>query len=145
MPANKTLLERVTDFVDAVRLKLQRRSTTGARGERVAAKMLKNKGYRLMARNLRNRFGEIDIVALAPDNQTVVIVEVKAAQSADALPELRVNHHKQRRLTTLAAQIVRRYKLQDHPIRFDVVAVNLPTDADDPVIRHYIAAFDSHI
>ncbi len=139
-----TPLKRLLGLADTIRLKLLRRSTTGHRGERAAAKMLKKKGYRLMARNLRNRFGEIDILALAPDNKTVVIVEVKAAQDPDTLPELRVDHHKQRRLTTLAAHVVRRYKLQNHPIRFDVVAVNLPPSAD-PLIRHYQAAFDSHI
>lgn len=106
--------------------------------------MLKRKGYRVVAKNLRNRFGEIDIVALAPDKRTVVIVEVKSAEDADSLPELRVDHHKQRRLTALAAQAVRRYQLQDHPIRFDVVAVNLPNDAP-PVIRHHEAAFESHV
>jgi len=131
-------------LADSIRLKLQRRSNTGERGEQLAAGMLKKKRYRLMARNLQNRFGEIDIIALAPDGRTVVIVEVKTAERPDALPELRVDHHKQRRLTSLAAQAVRRYKLQDRHIRFDVVAVNLPPDAD-PVIRHYLAAFDSHV
>ncbi len=106
--------------------------------------MLKRKGYRLLARNLRNRFGEIDIVALAPDKRTVVIVEVKSAEDVNALPELRVDHHKQRRLTALAAQIVRRYKLQNQPIRFDVVGVNLPA-GEKPQLRHYEAAFESHV
>ena len=144
MPAGNTLRGRLRGLADSIRLKLQRRSTTGARGEQLAAGMLKKKHYRLMARNLRNRFGEIDIVALAPDSKTVVIVEVKTAEDVKALPELRVDHHKQRRLTALAAQAVRRYKLQDRPIRFDVVAVNLPPGAD-PVIRHYEAAFESHV
>jgi len=106
--------------------------------------MLKHKGYRVIAENLRNRFGEIDIVAMAPDKRTVVIVEVKSAQNAGTLPELRVDQKKQKRLTALAAQFVRRYKLQDCPVRFDVVGVSLPTDAD-PEIRHYQAAFESHV
>ncbi len=106
--------------------------------------MLKQKNYRVMATNLRNRFGEIDLVALTPDGKTVVIVEVKTAESPNARPELRVDQKKQKRLTALAAQIVRRYKLQNKPIRFDVVAVNLPPEAE-PIIRHYEAAFDSHV
>jgi putative endonuclease len=144
VPEKPSLLSRVQNLIDTARLKLQRPLPIGAQGERIAAKMLKKKGFRLMARNLRNRYGEIDIIAQAPDRKTVVIVEVKTAQSPHALPELRVDHHKQRRLTSLAAQAVRRYKLHNHPIRFDVVAVNLPDNAD-PIIRHYIAAFDSHI
>ncbi len=144
MPPGHTLLGWLHRLADAARLKLQHRSTNGARGERLSARMLKKKHYRLMAQNLRNRFGEIDIVALAPDGKTVVIVEVKTAEDPKALPELRVDHHKQRRLTALAAQVVRRYGLHGLPIRFDVVAVNLPPGAD-PVIRHYQAAFDSHV
>ena len=138
----RPFLQRLTRFTDQLRLKPQRRSSTGARGERAAAGMLKRAGYRIMARNLRNRFGEIDLIALAPDRRTIAIVEVKTAEAGDALPELRVDQHKQRRLTALAAQAVRRYKLHDRPIRFDVIAVNLPPDAE-PIIRHYPAAFES--
>lgn len=143
MPAPSPL-KRLIHLLDAIRLKRQYRSSTGARGERAAADLLKRTGYRVMARNLRNRFGEIDLVALAPDGRTVVIIEVKTAERADAMPELRVNQKKQRKLTALAAQIVRRYKLENKPIRFDVIAVNLPPDAD-PIVRHYQAAFESHV
>lgn len=138
------MLNRARDIVDTIRLRFQRTQSIGARGEQAAVKALKKKHYRVMARNLRNRFGEIDIVALTPDRKTVVIIEVKTAEAPNALPEARVDHHKQRRLTALAAQAVRRYKLQNKPIRFDVIAVNLPPDAE-PLIRHYEAAFDSHV
>ncbi len=144
MPDRPPLLARIQDLIDTLRLQLQRDTSTGAQGERAAAKMLKQKNYRLMARNLRNRFGEIDIIALTPDNKTVVIIEVKTAEDPAARPELRVDHHKQRRLIALAAQVARRYKLQGRPLRFDVVAVNLQPNTD-PTFRHYEAAFDSHV
>lgn len=144
MPPAPTFFQQITRLLDAIRLRRQRRSSTGARGERVAADLLKRKHYRVMARNLRNRFGEIDLVALAPDGRTVVIVEVKTAEDPNARPEARVDHHKQRRLTALAAQVARRYKFQDKPIRFDVIAVNLPPGAQ-PITRHYEAAFDAHV
>ncbi len=136
--------QRLTHFLNALRLQRQHRSTTGARGERAAADFLKQNNYRVIARNLRNRFGEIDLVALAPDGNTVVIIEVKTAEDPHAMPELRVNLKKQRKLTALAAQTARRYKLQNKPIRFDVIAVNLPPDAD-PIVRHYRAAFESSV
>ena len=121
-----------------------RPNTTGAIGEAAAAKHLKQNRYRILARNLRNRFGEIDIVALTPGGNTLVIVEVKAAIASDALPELRVDHHKQRRLTALAAQLLRRYRMTQTPVRFDVIAVTLP-DQGKPQLRHHKAAFESHI
>lgn len=125
--------------------------SVGARGERVAARYLRRRGYRVVARNLRGRFGEIDLLAEAPDGRTLVVVEVKAAAPADgepAAPELRpevhVNPVKQRKLAALAAQLVRRLKLADRPVRFDVIAVELPRGAQ-PLIRHHEAAFESHL
>lgn len=144
MPPTPTLLQRLTHLLDALRLKRLHRSSTGQRGERAAADFLKKNRYKLIARNLRNRFGEIDIIALTPDGHTAVIVEVKTAENPNARPELRVDQKKQHRLTALAAQVIRRYKLQNRPIRFDVIAVNLPPGSE-PVIRHYEAAFESHV
>lgn len=48
---------------------------TGNRGEDLAAGFLENKGYLIVERNFRTRFGEIDIVCL--DGKKLVFVEVK--------------------------------------------------------------------
>ena len=48
---------------------------TGNRGEDLAAEFLENKGYLIVERNFRTRFGEIDIVCL--DGQILVFMEVK--------------------------------------------------------------------
>lgn len=122
-----------------------------ARGEWVAARHLQRRGYRIIGRNLRNRLGEIDLLAIAPDRRTVVIVEVKSRATASAthpvdelVPEARVNRSKQRKLVALAAQLARRSGLSQRPIRFDVVGVDLP-DRKRPIVRHHVAAFESHI
>ena len=47
----------------------------GAAGEKAAAKYLRRRGYRIVARNYRCRGGEIDLIAL--DADTIVFVEVK--------------------------------------------------------------------
>lgn len=47
----------------------------GKFGEETAVKLLKLKGYRILARNFRLKSGELDIVAL--DGVTVVFIEVK--------------------------------------------------------------------
>lgn len=115
-------------------------------GERCVARYLRREGYRLLGRNVHNRFGEIDIVAEAPDRRTIAIVEVKSsAQDRDGLPpEIHVNWRKQRRLVALAGQLARRYRLSDRPIRFDVAGVHLPSGAA-PVIRYHVGAFESHV
>ncbi|MEM7623850.1 MAG: YraN family protein, partial [Planctomycetota bacterium] len=38
----------------------------GARGESIAARYLRRKGYRIVGRNLRTEFGEIDLLVFAP-------------------------------------------------------------------------------
>ena len=134
-------LRPLAKFLSALR---PRPTTPGRRGEQRAAKHLKQHGYKILAKNLKNRFGEIDLIALAPDRKTIIIAEVKTAENENALPERRVNNQKQKRLINLAAQAVRRYQLQNHPIRFDVIAVNMPKNAK-PMIRHYQGAFESHV
>ena len=118
--------------------------TLGQRGERDAAKHLRRQDYRILARNLRSRAGEVDILTEAPDRRTVVIVEVKAGTNGALPPEVHVNRAKQRKLTQLAAGLVRQYGLANRPIRFDVIAVDFPR-CGKPAIRHHVGAFQSHV
>ncbi len=116
----------------------------GPRGEWVAARFLRSAGYRVVAKNLRNRFGEIDLLAETPDRRATVVVEVKAGRGGGLRPELRVNLAKQQRLASLAAQLVCRYHLRHRAMRFNVIGVNLPTHGQ-PAIRHHVGAFESHV
>ena len=122
------------------------RGSTGGRGERAAAAHLKRTGYRILARNLRTRLGEIDLLVQDTKRGHIVVVEVKAGESDDRPPELHVNPAKQRKLSALAAQLVRRYRLQAHTVRFDVVGVVLPAGSRKPSrVTHHENAFRSTI
>ncbi len=145
----------VRSVLQRLRHGLGHRLALGGRGERVAARCLKRAGYRILRTNLRNRFGEVDLLVEAPDRRTIVLVEVKTASVQQTgpkdgvadhrwLPEIHVNRRKQRQLTALAGQLARRFGLTDRPIRFDVVGVDLPKEAA-PVVRHHIGAFESHV
>ena len=117
---------------------------TGRSGERLAARHLKRAGYRVLARNLRNRLGEADLLAEASDG-TVVIVEIKAGQRGAAhRPEQHVNAAKQRKLVALAASLARQHGLTQRRLRFDVIAVEFAPDAK-PTIRHHVGAFQSAV
>ena len=59
----------------------QRASELGERGEEFTVTFLQQRGYRIIDRNWRIKEGEIDIVALSPENETVFI-EVKTRSSA---------------------------------------------------------------
>lgn len=117
----------------------------GEQGERLAEKHLNKQGYKTVARNLRSRFGEIDLLMLGPDGRSLIFVEVKTARadrSSNIPPELRVGKQKQRKIASLAARLIAKHKLTGRPIRFDIVGVDLHDDRE-PDIRHYPGAFES--
>lgn len=127
----------------------------GRAGERVAAKALKKKGFRILRRNAASAVGEADLVALAPDRRTLVIVEVKARvmhpDAGERRPEAQITAAKKRKLVTVARTIAAGAKLRDAPLRIDVVAVEFApgprplgrNGAGDPVVRHYERAVSS--
>jgi len=119
-----------------------RTQPVGRRGERLAAKWLAQRKYRILERNLPLVDDEADLVALDPDGRTIVIVEVKTRISDQIPPELAVTRTKQFRMTRLAARLQRRSRFKDKPFRFDAIAVVLP-QAGEPIIRHHPGAFES--
>lgn len=117
--------------------------SVGARGERTATKWLKKNGYRVMGRNVRVGVGEADIVCMAPDNKTVVIVEVKARVAKDRdgpRPERNVGSKKQQKLRSVARSVARKYDLEDRSLRIDVVGVEFIENSKHPVVRHHPSA-----
>lgn len=103
-----------------------RRSTQrkGRTGEEIAAAYLARKGYQILSRNYRCRYGEIDIVAR--HGQTLVFVEVKAGRSGNfGTPESWVDGRKQQHLGNAAAVYLDEHGIADVDCRFDVVAILL--------------------
>ncbi len=118
----------------------------GRRGERAAARLLRRRGYRILARNARVPMGEADLVCLAPDRTTVVIVEVKTryvrANDQDAIPpEANITSHKRAKLAKIARHLIRCNGWQERPVRIDVVAVEWPAAGVKPFglppMRHH--------
>jgi putative endonuclease len=116
----------------------------GRRGEQIAEKYLTSQGHRVLGRNVRNRFGELDLVTRDPAG-VLVFVEVKAGTAHDRYrPEMHVTPAKQRKLIALAAQFARRHELTQNLMRFDVIAVEFPA-AGEPIVRHHPGAFTSMV
>lgn len=108
----------------------------GRWGERVAARRLKQKGYRILGKRVRvGRRDELDVVARKED--TLVFVEVKTRGSESfARPLNAVNRAKRHALSRAAVRYLQRLKELPTYIRFDVVEV-IGTEAEgNPVIRH---------
>lgn len=112
----------------------------GKTGEDIAVKYLKDKGYEIMERNFSTDVGEIDIIAAGEGY--LIFVEVKSrlndkyGYGADA-----VDYHKQRRINQVASQFIKKYRLYELAIRFDVVEVY----TDEKRVNHIENAFDSYL
>lgn len=100
----------------------RRARRAGLRGEAAAVWLLRLKGYRILARNLRIGPGEIDIVALR--GGTLAIVEVKVRPATD-LARLAIGRAQRRRLAGAANAFVARHpRLAGCTIRFDALLVS---------------------
>jgi putative endonuclease len=94
----------------------------GQDSELLAERYLREKGYRILERNLRTSLGELDIVA--EDGEVVVFVEVKGRTTeAFGGARLAVDQHKQHKLARVASQYLAQRHLSDKFCRFDVVLV----------------------
>ncbi len=93
----------------------------GQKAEHIAARALQKRGYIILERNFRSRFGEIDIIA--QKEEYLVFVEVKFRKS-DAFGGgiAAVDIHKQDRIRKTAAIYLQ--KISKQPcVRFDVVTL----------------------
>ena len=100
------------------------RQTRGRIGERAAADLLRERGFRLLDRNVRYTWGELDLVV--EDGQTVVFVEVRARRSNRlGSPMESVTRAKQRRLVLSALEYLQRNGLEKRPWRIDLIGVHL--------------------
>jgi len=112
----------------------------GQWGQKQCEKFYKVNGFKILARNFSCKTGEIDIVVGQSDG-TVVFVEVKTRKSEEyAKAEAAVSYSKKLRMTKAARLFVKDYKLENIPLRFDVVIV-IPDEKGKPQIRHYENAF----
>jgi putative endonuclease len=133
----------VTSLVDSSRLfsanALGSRVSSGNSAEAAAVDYLKARGLKVLARNHREKFGELDIVMA--DGNCVVFVEVRYRASrrwGGALAS--VNPPKQRRLIKAAQSYLEKHPgLKSCPCRFDVVAVE--GDLENAEIRWVRRAF----
>lgn len=116
--------------------------STGSRGEEIAVAFLTAHGYRIIERNFRCKGGELDIVARAPGDGSLVFVEVKARRDTSyGPPQLAVTPFKQRQISKAALTWLSQKRLHDSHSRFDVIAILLEDDGAHS-IEHIVNAFE---
>jgi putative endonuclease len=115
----------------------------GALGEEVATVFLTSHGYKIIERNFRCKGGEVDIVARAPKDRSLVFVEVKARRNLSyGVPQLAVTPFKQRQISKAALTWLAKNRQQDVNARFDVIAILLDNGGQHK-IEHIVNAFES--
>lgn len=115
------------------------RIALGRRGEDLAAEYLTAQGYVVLARNWRCRGGELDLVVT--DGERLVVAEVKTRSGVGfGLPAEAVTPAKAARIRRLAQAWLAEHRVGWCAVRFDVLAVLAPPDADVR-IEHYQGAF----
>ena len=118
------------------------RKLLGDRGERAAVKYLKRQGFRIVARQFRNNYGEVDIIGV--EDQTTVFVEVKTRSSTnDGQPFEAVDLRKQEKITRIALFWLKQHGRLEQPSRFDVVSILWPDRNGKPEIQHFRNAFEA--
>ncbi len=110
------------------------------KGETLAGKILKKKGYKILKRNYVSRYGEIDIIAYS--RGTVSFVEVKTRQSENyGPPELAVTKEKRKKIVRTALNYLAINRIEDTDCSFDVVSILYKEDDDKPEIEFFESAF----
>lgn len=102
---------------------MENKRKTGDRTENLAAAYLERKGMRILERNYRSRYGEIDLIGR--HGEYLVFTEVKYRTSAKrGMPEEAVGALKQRRICAVADYYRAMHKIPSSmPVRYDVVAI----------------------
>jgi putative endonuclease len=117
------------------------RHTLGETGERLAAEHLERRGYRILARRHRTRFGELDLVAY--DGTAIVFVEVKTRRGTARTPWESLGPVKQEKVRRMAAAWLS--EVRDRPwgadLRFDAIGVMLDPQGHLQALHHLENAF----
>lgn len=106
---------------------ISEKKSLGDFGEEAACQFLVKNGYKILERNFRARFGEIDIVAL--EGNVLVFVEVKNFQKNSLVEPLEAVAGPKMKKIFRAGQIyLMKNKISNKNIRFDLVALKHSSD-----------------
>ena len=114
---------------------------TGKWGERVAARYMEKQGYVIRDTDWHYGKRDLDIVAITPAQDVLVIVEVKTRSDDGVMdPMLAVNEAKIRNLAIAANAYVKQYAVEAD-IRFDIITV-VGIDETHNKVHHAEDAFN---
>jgi putative endonuclease len=124
-------------------MRSERTKELGRRGEDLAAEHFLRLGYRVLARNHRTRWGELDLVLADEREATIVFCEVKSRRLGSGDWRDNLHERKRKQVRTMAAAWLN--EVTDRPryaeLRFDAVGVTLDERNELVRLDHLQAAF----
>lgn len=126
---------------------IDQRRRRGDLGEQIAADHLSHRGYSIVARNFRTRYGELDLIAA--DDRSIVFCEVKTRVAGTRAgpdgPLDAIGPRKRDRLRRMAGQWLADGTATDRPrrseLRFDAIGVVLSPAGRLLALEHLENAF----
>ena len=110
---------------------------TGELGEKIARKHLERKKYKILVKNFKRKWGEIDIVA--KKNGKIIFFEVKTILKKQGFfPEDQIDFKKKRQLWKMAQIYLSENKISfDNHWQIDIIAVEITPELKKANIRHF--------
>jgi putative endonuclease len=106
----------------------------GGWGEDLASDYLLKKGYKILEKNYRNNYGEIDIVA--KKKKIIIFIEVKTRSGRSfGLPEEAVNRTKQGKLIKISEKYILDNRIKGN-YQIDVIAIEKDSITKKVNLRH---------
>lgn len=128
-----------TNTLDLFRKRVRKAKTArarlGQRGENCAVRLLQAKAYQILARNVRYKNLEVDIIAR--DGLNLVIIEVKSShrfRPRDERKGIPLHKEQKNRLLRAARIYYRQIGSPRVPVRFDFIEVTFFKNV--PILRH---------
>lgn len=109
----------------------------GIIGETEAAKMLEQKGFRIVEHNWR--MGHLEVDLIAENKKEIVFTEVKARTTTygGKMPEEYVDEDKKRRMTAAANAYIKYRKIEKMP-RFDIIGILVNPENNEITYRNHL-------
>ena len=117
------------------------RQPLGRLGERLAAEHFERLGFRVLERNHRSRWGELDLILF--DGTTIVFCEVKTRRAPGRGPLESLRFAKQRQVRKMAAAWLAQPRARPRAaeLRFDAVGITIDAHGRLLALDHLEGAF----
>ncbi len=109
----------------------------GDHGEALVEQFIRKNNFKVIAKNYRQRHGEIDLVAT--HKEIVAFIEVKTRTNPTIAPSTAITTSKQRRIFLTAKSFIAEHKLYEKVLRFDVALISIVNN--QPTLEYIPNAF----